>query len=41
VERQYAFAQQRGWRDLNFVQTVGDDYATDLGVLTPDGKPVK
>jgi len=37
VERQYAFAQQRGWRDLNFVQTVGDDYARDLGVLTPDG----
>ncbi|RZL39977.1 MAG: DUF899 domain-containing protein [Rubrivivax sp.] len=37
VERQYAFAQQRGWRDLNFVQTVGDDYATDLGVLQPDG----
>jgi predicted dithiol-disulfide oxidoreductase (DUF899 family) len=22
VERQYAFAQERGWRDLNFVQTV-------------------
>ena len=37
VERQYAFAQQRGWRDLNFVQTVGDDYAKDLGVLTPQG----
>lgn len=37
VERQYAFAQERGWRDLNFVQTVGDDYAQDLGILTPDG----
>jgi predicted dithiol-disulfide oxidoreductase (DUF899 family) len=37
VERQYAFAQERGWRDLNFVQTVGDDYAKDLGVLLPDG----
>jgi predicted dithiol-disulfide oxidoreductase (DUF899 family) len=37
VERQYAFAQQRGWRDLNFVQTVGDDYAEDLGLLNPDG----
>lgn len=37
VERQYAFAQQRGWRDLNFVQTVGDDYARDLGLLNPDG----
>ena len=37
VERQYAFAQERGWRDLNFVQTVGDDYARDIGVLMPDG----
>lgn len=37
VERQYAFAQQRGWKDLNFVQTVGDDYANDLGLLAPDG----
>jgi len=37
VERQFAFAQERGWRDLNFVQTVGDDYAKDLGVLLPDG----
>ena len=25
------------WRDLNFVQTVGDDYAKDLGILMPDG----
>lgn len=37
VERQLAFALERGWRDLNFVQTVGDDYANDLGVLMPDG----
>lgn len=37
VERQKAFAQERGWRDLNFVQTVGDDYAKDLGVLMQDG----
>src|ERR1700733_2455946 len=37
VERQYAFAQERGWRDLNFVQTMGDDYANDLGILMPDG----
>jgi len=37
VERQYAFAQERGWRDLNFVQTLGDDYARDLGLLNPDG----
>jgi predicted dithiol-disulfide oxidoreductase (DUF899 family) len=37
VSRQYAFAQERGWRDLNFVQTVGDDYARDLGLLNADG----
>lgn len=37
VERQIAFAQERGWRDLSFVQTVGDDYALDLGALQPDG----
>jgi predicted dithiol-disulfide oxidoreductase (DUF899 family) len=37
VERQLAFAQERGWTFLDFVQTVGDDYAHDLGVLTPDG----
>ncbi|KQP37996.1 DUF899 family protein [Pseudorhodoferax sp. Leaf274] len=37
VERQLAFAKERGWRDLDFVQTVGDDYARDLGVLLPDG----
>ena len=27
VARQYAFAQERGWHDLQFVQT-GDDYAS-------------
>jgi predicted dithiol-disulfide oxidoreductase (DUF899 family) len=37
VERQMAFAVERGWRDLDFVQTVGDDYARDLGILLPDG----
>ena len=37
VQRQYAFAQERGWRELNFVQTLGDDYAKDIGVLMPDG----
>ena len=37
VARQMAFAQERGWRALDFVQTVGDDYAQDLGVLTPEG----
>ena len=37
VARQLAFATERGWRHLDFVQTVGDDYAKDLGVLTPEG----
>jgi predicted dithiol-disulfide oxidoreductase (DUF899 family) len=37
VERQIAFARERGWAHLDFVQTVGDDYARDLGVLTPEG----
>ena len=37
VERQIAFAVERGWRHLDFVQTVGDDYAKDLGVLMADG----
>ncbi len=37
VERQFAFAAERGWKNLDFVQTVGDDYATDLGILLKDG----
>ncbi|MCA0015052.1 DUF899 family protein [Mesorhizobium sp. B292B1B] len=37
VERQIAFAQERGWRDLDFVQTVGDTYANDLGLINADG----
>ena len=37
VDRQLAFARERGWHHLNFVQTVGDDYARDIGVLQPDG----
>ena len=37
VERQKAFATERGWRHLDFVQTVGDDYARDLGVVSDDG----
>jgi predicted dithiol-disulfide oxidoreductase (DUF899 family) len=37
VERQIAFAQERGWRDLDFVETVGDDYANDLGLIGPEG----
>jgi predicted dithiol-disulfide oxidoreductase (DUF899 family) len=34
VERQLAFATERGWRHLDFVQTIGDDYAKDLGLIT-------
>ena len=37
VERQKAFALERGWRDLEFVQTIGDDYARDLGLLDEQG----
>lgn len=35
VERQFAFRVERGWRNLNFYQTVGDDYALDFGGLDP------
>ena len=37
VPRQIAFAEERGWRDLDFVQTIGDDYARDIGALKSDG----
>ncbi|WP_312160910.1 DUF899 family protein [Phenylobacterium sp.] len=37
VARQIAFGLERGWRDLDFVQTIGDDYARDLGLLREDG----
>ena len=37
VDRQLAFAAERDWHDLEFVQTVGDDYARDLGLLNADG----
>jgi predicted dithiol-disulfide oxidoreductase (DUF899 family) len=37
VSRQIAFAQERGWHDLDFVQTIGDDYAKDIGALKIDG----
>ena len=35
VERQIAFALERGWHALKFHQTVGDDYALDFGGLDP------
>lgn len=37
VERQTAFALERGWQHLDFVQTIGDDYARDLELINPDG----
>ncbi len=37
VERQKAFAAERGWTDLDFLQTVDDGYALDLGLLNDDG----
>jgi predicted dithiol-disulfide oxidoreductase (DUF899 family) len=37
VERQLAFAAERGWKDLDFVQTVGDDFPRDLHLLNDDG----
>lgn len=37
VERQLAFAAERGWQDLDFVQTIGDNYANDLGLINEDG----
>ena len=37
VERQQSFAAERGWRHLDFLQTIGDDYANDLHLLGEDG----
>ena len=37
VERQVAFAEERGWKNLPFVQTIGADWARDLGLLNADG----
>jgi len=37
VERQLAFARERGWRNLKFYMTVGDDFAREYRGLAPDG----
>lgn len=37
VERQLAFARERGWRNLSFYATVGDDFPRDYRGLAPDG----
>ncbi len=36
VERQLAFAQERGWRNLRFFQSQGDDWALKIGGLDPE-----
>jgi len=38
VERQLAFARERGWRNLKFYQTLGDDYGRDVHALSSDGE---
>lgn len=38
VARQLAFARERGWRNLKFYQTIGDDYARDVHALSKDGE---
>ena len=37
VERQLAFARERGWSNLKFYATVGDDFARDYRGLAFDG----
>ena len=37
VERQLAFACERGWRNLKFYATVDDDFARDYRGLAPHG----
>jgi predicted dithiol-disulfide oxidoreductase (DUF899 family) len=38
VARQLAFARERGWDNLKFYQTIGDDYARDVHALTDGGE---
>ncbi len=37
VARQLAFARERGWRNLKFYASVGDDFARDYRGLAADG----
>lgn len=37
VARQLAFARERGWRNLRFFETIGDDFARDYHALSADG----
>ena len=38
VERQLAFARERGWKNLKFFATVGDRFARDYRGLAPNGE---
>jgi predicted dithiol-disulfide oxidoreductase (DUF899 family) len=38
VERQLAFARERGWKNLKFYATVGDRFARDYRGLAPNGE---
>lgn len=40
VSRQLDFARSRGWNNLQFIQTVGDDYAKDLNCLDEKGNEI-
>ena len=37
VARQLAYARERGWRNLTFFESIGDDFAHDYRGLTPGG----
>lgn len=37
VSRQLAFARERGWTNLEFAETIGDDYARDTKALAANG----
>lgn len=38
VSRQLAFARERGWKNLRFYQSVGDDFPRDYRGLTDEGE---
>jgi predicted dithiol-disulfide oxidoreductase (DUF899 family) len=38
VARQLAFARERGWRNLKFYQTVGEDFGRDVHAVTDEGE---
>jgi predicted dithiol-disulfide oxidoreductase (DUF899 family) len=38
VARQLAFARERGWHNLKFYQTIGDDYGRDTHALSDEGE---